>query len=379
VLSGTGAPLYNRGFKHITFYPWSLLRIRSLLDQVGVTHSHAVTLYSYFGGTIGFYEDFYRTASQRLTKLDAPMLAEFLKSQFNETIPYMHQLREKAAQGLTSLHQAPKTSYGISRAEVKKTLQEHTDAILGELNAHKFIEVKGSLHPDLSHPTICIIDYPFRMLKKVPKSPKGNKNRTRSEEGMLYEQMIFETWKEILSFPSPVDIFPLETGMVETADILVFHGNWCESCTEIDSIVVWKKEKIILWGSLKLKPTKHKPLKHICHIVSFFNNRGFTKHEYWNYTHVLAFISPEIDADWYGEIDELNTYLHEPTPTLEKHCQQQLSNLWENRNRAPDDKKITFKFRSDVPPPGEFFSINKSLSLGLKAFTDVESILEVLK
>jgi hypothetical protein len=94
--------------------------------------------------------------------------------------------------------------------------------------------------------------------------------------------------------------------------------------------LVWKPKKVVLWGSLKLDPAAHMPTKHLCHVVSYFNNRNFAKDDYYNYKHILCFISPEMpladrqhlnDA---SKLQQLNALLHGPANKLLQTCQQLL-------------------------------------------------------
>lgn len=49
--------------------------------------------------------------------------------------------------------------------------------------------------------------------------------------------------------------------------------------------------KTVVWGSDKLDASKQDPANLMCHVVSYFNNRLWQNAKYFNYCHVLLFIS----------------------------------------------------------------------------------------
>jgi len=54
------------------------------------------------------------------------------------------------------------------------------------------------------------------------------------------------------------------------------------------------KIKRIYFGSCKINPSKHEYLNLLAHVISFYNNRGWDKHKWFNYDHVFVFISPDL-------------------------------------------------------------------------------------
>ncbi len=58
-------------------------------------------------------------------------------------------------------------------------------------------------------------------------------------------------------------------------------------------MAVSNDKEIVVWGSDKLDAHDQDPENHMCHVVSYFNNRLWQNSRYFNYRHLLLFISVE--------------------------------------------------------------------------------------
>jgi len=310
-------------------------------------------VYCYLDGMIGYYEDMFRKG-QLIPQITLEQLTTSLKSYFVDS-PYNNQLKPKAARILQLISEIPRDkSYGDSMRDlVSATNYERliVDALVDELITHQFVETKASLSPGKNHPKLLLRDFPLRMLLQIRKD--SSENAIKSLAGFLFEDIVYLSWKEKLG-----------------SDWEKLHGTWDEPCTEIDSILVWKTKKVVIWGCLKLDPAAHMPVKHLCHVVSYFNNRNFQKNEYYSYKHFLCFVSPEFHSQdrqhltGVSKLHELNDLLHGATNNLENACQHLLSNLWGSGK--------PFKFNArDLPSPADFFSVTACITLDTN---DLESI-----
>jgi len=107
--------------------------------------------------------------------------------------------------------------------------------------------------------------------------------------------------------------------------------------------------KILYWGSCKRKFEEQNPMNQTFHVISYFNNRSFSRAEEWNFQHIFLFLSPmasknEIDK-LLDECSKVNQFLDSSSNEIEKRCQQHFSNT-------------LFKFNS-VPPPAKFFQVSE--------------------
>jgi len=143
----------------------------------------------------------------------------------------------------------------------------------------------------------------------------------------------------------------------------IFPYHWNESCTEIDILAIDNESKIVHWGSCKRSASRLSPVNQMCHVVSFFNNRGFSAHHLWFYTHNFVFLSPTISEDQRNtiasQLNEINNLLKDPSKAFEK-CRDILSNVRENRNH---DKKVSFTPK--MPIPESLFQVNSLISIDL--------------
>ena len=65
------------------------------------------------------------------------------------------------------------------------------------------------------------------------------------------------------------------------------------------------------------------------HVISYFNNRGCSKHYLWNYHHVFGIFSPVIHNEHRlqlnEQLEELNKLLQGPRQEVIEECSKQLN------------------------------------------------------
>lgn len=105
------------------------------------------------------------------------------------------------------------------------------------------------------------------------------------------------------------------------------------------------------WGSCKRKFREQNPMNLACHVISYFNNRGFSQAVEWDFKHIFLFLSPEASSDQILQLlakqSEINQFLQSSSDNIRLMCQKLLSNTRE-RGKA-------FQFNS-APPP-QFFQV----------------------
>jgi len=133
----------------------------------------------------------------------------------------------------------------------------------------------------------------------------------------------------------------------------VIDWKWAESCTEIDVLFVDESQQTVYWGFCKRNGSQHHLLKNMCHILSFFNNRGWTSHQWYTFDHQMVLYSPTF-SDRDEQIFEKNyaeqviRFSQEGSSEIVKYCQNLLSNVFEKgKNFVPKDmpEHCTLRFK----------------------------------
>jgi len=112
--------------------------------------------------------------------------------------------------------------------------------------------------------------------------------------------------------------------------IKIFDPDWVESCTEIDVVAYDESTRIVYWGSCKRNPAEQDPFNSVCHVISYFNNRHYSKDPWYAFSHRLVFVSPQMTSQHRTEIverkDILNNWLRETEKSkIVESCHKMLS------------------------------------------------------
>jgi len=129
-------------------------------------------------------------------------------------------------------------------------------------------------------------------------------SQLRQEQGFIWEEIcksIFENYKDKIAKILSI-----------SCQAKIHQGYWEESCTEIDLVVSDEETKTVIWGSCKLSSSHQDYFNSMSHVVSFFNNRGYDLHQWYNYKHILLFLSLE------SSVDQRTNLIESVTPINEK-------------------------------------------------------------
>jgi hypothetical protein len=118
---------------------------------------------------------------------------------------------------------------------------------------------------------------------------------------------------------------------------------WAEECTEIDVVAENREQQIVYCGSCKRSCRAQQPTNLLAHVISFFNNRGYSAHYLFNFKHIFLFISPEMDDEHRQEmqnsVQRLNQLLQGDQAQLIQLAREQLSNVF-GRGRKFEPKEM---------------------------------------
>jgi len=135
-----------------------------------------------------------------------------------------------------------------------------------------------------SHTKVILLDSPLWFHYQIT-----NQSQLRQKQGFIWEAIcksIFKEYKNKIS-----EILPI------SCQATIHDGYWEEPCTEIDLVVSDKETQTVIWGSCKLSSSHQDYFNSMSHVVSFFNNRGYERHPWYNYKHILLFLSLESTDD----------------------------------------------------------------------------------
>jgi len=137
----------------------------------------------------------------------------------------------------------------------------------------------------------------------------------------------------------------------------IIDNYWAEHCTEIDVVAEDEQKRIVYWGSCKRNPLKQSPWNLLCHIISFFNNRDYSNHPWYEWSHQLVFLSPIFEEETSKNLSDMTQILNDWIEKSSKEdvvikCKSILSDYQENRGRKKKKKKeelTTFTPAPDMP------------------------------
>eukprot|EP00026_Physarum_polycephalum_P004011 Phypoly_transcript_04028.p2 GENE.Phypoly_transcript_04028~~Phypoly_transcript_04028.p2 ORF type:complete len:335 (-),score=51.21 Phypoly_transcript_04028:16-1020(-) len=224
--------------------------------------------------------------------------------------------------------------------------------ILDDLVTYQFLGLCGSLSKDAEnardpqHPHYYLRDAPLAMRAALQAA------------GALPKDIPFKDVTHTITTPRSLAVATVVGKFFEdmirdmvaessSNDWQVLRGDWREPCTEIDFVAISVAKRTVIWGSDKLSAQKQDPHNLLCHIVSYFNNRLWQNAAYFNYRHVLIFISVQEDnKDRFSNMPGPLNALLQPgrSKELEDLCKQKLSNhegggnlfTWYERRKQED-------------------------------------------
>jgi len=204
-----------------------------------------------------------------------------------------------------------------------------------------------------SPPRVILHDFPLWFHTKIT-----SELQLRKEQGFIFEDVcrsIFENYKNKIS-----DLFSI------SYQAKIHHGYWQEDCTEIDVVVSDEETKTVIWGSCKLSFSQQDYFNSMSHVVSFFNNRGYGLHPWYNYRHIFLFLSMECNADqrknFIGSVTPINDMLAGNRKLLVEMITKKLSN-YANEGKS---------FKMSPGAPDKLFYITSASVLN---FNDLKNIL----
>jgi len=205
---------------------------------------------------------------------------------------------------------------------------------------------------------------------------KKNKKQFK-HEGFTIEELADEWLKK----------FILSLDGNDNHDIEVKNIWFNEPYTDIDNIVEDKTAQTIYWCSCKRIFRRQNLLKYFLHFINFFNHRGFQEHFWYNYCHVLVFISPEIDDKYKDEtMIKLNNHMDIVQTIIENYNQNKEGISSEEKNQHTYDpfmiqQEMEYKSNSDLIEKLEILieKLNKEEQSDPQLISDGVSVIAELK
>jgi len=315
IIDSQTSPLFGRNWERFYVKPWSFCEIYRLILPFHLDPLILLGLYTCFDGVVGFYEPSFKSnfdLGYSITAVKRFSYSDQLSANHSATLTA---IAEKSGSPVTKIY-----DYIPQRTSLKRYAIQQ---VISDLKRYEFCTEKK---PWLEGQEIILLtDNPLRVQRL-------SGNETSSEFLSLQGTVFEEVCRSIIR----------DTKCLGKATEVIDYY-WSEHCTEIDVVAVDKQSSTVFWGSCKRNGQNHSLWNQLCHVISFFNNRG-QNHEWYNWKHVFVFLSPTFTTEKRQKLTactELNEWLERSQKDdVIRMCVSNLSNWAEAERRSFTPKNL---------------------------------------